>query len=533
MRSYAALQPVESEITPQRAAQRVLQREAARENVVDFARYIDIPGAPVSENPEEEYFKPVETAVAAHHRLMMESAQKIIEGTMKAPDGSVVRDGMYLLPPGSAKSTYLDVVIASWVMGKYPGSQIILTSYASNICKKQGRKARAVCKSKQYKRLFNTDIRSDMSAADEWALENGSEFMSGGILSGLTGNRGDGLIGDDLIAGRQDADSETIRETTYTEYRDSFRSRAKPHAWCLMANTRWHEDDPQGRILPPDYNGESGIIKCRDGRWWFVLSIPAQCDSKDDPLGREIGEYIWPEWFPPGHFDAFKADARSWNSLYQQRPTAEEGIHFQREWFDQTMYPANQIQDKIEQGNIYLTADYAVTADGGDYSEIAAWSMLPSEHLYCVGWWSGQVDSLEWCEELLDMVKLFKPMEHVAEAGVIRKATEAYIKRRMRERSDFVTLTWMPTTQNKLANARSFQVMASNGRVHFPETTWAERVISQLLRFPAGRYDDAVDTCGLIGRRIDQVWESTIKKKPKTLEEVWDQPLTMNQMLGR
>ena len=131
------------------------------------------------------------------------------------------------------------------------------------------------------------------------------------------------------------------------------------------------------------------------------------------------------------------------------------------------------------------------------------------------------------------MVSMFKPLKHIGESGVIRKATESYIRRRMRERNDYVTLEWMPTTQNKLANARSFQVMASNGRVHFPDTAWAERVVSQLLRFPGGRYDDAVDACGLIGRFIDQVWESTRPKKKKTLAEVWDQPMTMNQMLGK
>jgi predicted phage terminase large subunit-like protein len=139
---------------------------------------------------------------------------------------------------------------------------------------------------------------------------------------------------------------------------------------------------------------------------------------------------------------------------------------------------------------------------------------------------------MDWCEELLDMVETFKPLKHIAESGVIRKATESYIKRRMRERADWVTLEWLPTTQNKLANARSFQTLASNGRIHFPETVWAERVISQLLRFPAARYDDAVDACGLIGRLVDQLWAAKKPGKPKTLQEVWNQPITMSQMLS-
>ena len=471
--------------------------------------------------------------MAVHHRMMLEASQAIIDGTMTGPDGKVIRQAMFFMPPGSAKSTYISVVTPTFQMGRKPGHQIILSSYNSTLCKKQGRKSRAICKSAKFNALYGTGIRNDMKAADEWGLENGSEYMSGGILSGLTGNRADGIVWDDLISGRQDADSETIRNTTWNEYRDSLLSRLKPGGWEIGIQTRWHEDDVPGRILPDDWSGESGIIQGADGRYWFVLCLQAECTKEDDPLGRKIGEYIWPEWFPPGHFDKFKADSRSWHSLYQQQPTADEGIHFLREWFDQSMYPANQIADKIKQGNVYLTGDYAVTENGGDYTEIAAWSILPSKHIYCVGWWSGQVDNLDWCEELLDMVKAFKPLRHIGESGVIRKATESYIKRRMRERGDFVTLEWMATTQNKLAHARSFQVMASNGIVHFPDTVWAERVISQLLRFPGGRYDDALDACGLMGRYVDKIWESKEKPKTQTLEQAWDQPLTINDLLGK
>jgi hypothetical protein len=43
-------------------------------------------------------------------------------------------------------------------------------------------------------------------------------------------------------------------------------------------NTRWHQDDLSGGILPVDWNGESGLIKGRDGLDWFVLCLPAICD---------------------------------------------------------------------------------------------------------------------------------------------------------------------------------------------------------------------------------------------------------------
>lgn len=45
--------------------------------------------------------------------------------------------------------------------------------------------------------------------------------------------------------------------------------------------------------------------------------------------------------------------------------------------------------------------------------------------------------------------------------------------------------------------------MASMGKVFFPKhATWKADVIGQLLRFPAGKHDDSVDVCGLIGRGL-------------------------------
>jgi hypothetical protein len=104
----------------------------------------------------------------------------------------------------------------------------------------------------------------------------------------------------------------------------------------LIIQTRWHEEDLAGSILPVDYAGESGLIKCRDGQIWDVLCIPAKAEREDDPLGRKIGEYLWPEWFPKEHWATWEDNpraARTWAALYQQRPAPFTGVHFNREMF--------------------------------------------------------------------------------------------------------------------------------------------------------------------------------------------------------
>ena len=99
-------------------------------------------------------------------------------------------------------------------------------------------------------------------------------------------------------------------------------------------NTRWHEDDLSGRILPEDYKGTSGVITARDGEEWTVLNFPAVCERTDDGTGRQIGEPLWPEWYTLKMLEQEQTTqgSRNWSALYQQRPRPGEGGIFKEAW---------------------------------------------------------------------------------------------------------------------------------------------------------------------------------------------------------
>lgn len=333
-------------VSPEWAAQEYLRRKRARASLVEFSQALDIPGVPVLDVPDKDdpitgkllnrfedappVYRPVETRVALHHRLIMEAIQRCIE----TPRGRL----MVFCPPGAGKSTYGSVLAPAWAMGRKPDTQIILASYATSIAAKQSRKVRAIVRDPRYTAIWEErpTLAEDQRAIDDWSLSNGSSMMAAGLLAGITGNRADGLIIDDPVANREQADSATIREKTYSEYIDTGMTRAKPSMWCLLIQTRWQEEDLAGAILPIDYSGESGTIKCRDGQTWEVLSIPAEAERDDDPLGRKVGDFLWPEWFPREHWTTWRDNpraARTWAALYQQRPAPFTGIHFSREMF--------------------------------------------------------------------------------------------------------------------------------------------------------------------------------------------------------
>lgn len=391
------------------------------------------------------------------------------------------------------------VVAPTWAMGKFPGLKIILTSYGSDLAKKHGRKARQVVRSKGYAPIFETQISTDTSAADEWALENGSEYMAGGILSGITGNRANGLIIDDPIKGREQADSETIRQKTWEAYQDDLRTRLVPGGWEIIIQTRWHEDDLAGRILPEKYDGESGLIRCRDGRDWYVVCLPAQCERDDDPLGRQAGEYLWPEWFTPEHFEGFKSQARTWSALFQQRPQPEDGTYFQRDWF--RWYNPDSPPPNV---NCYLSSDFGVTEGDGDFTEHGAFGITPDDDLYVLSWWTGQKTADVWIDALLDMVAKLKPLCCFGEKGVIRRSIEPFLIKRMGERRIYTRMEWLNRGADKATCARGFQARAAQGKVYLPDNEKGHEILDELLRFPTSARDNKVDVCALLGMALDQ-----------------------------
>jgi predicted phage terminase large subunit-like protein len=476
-----------AKITPQQAAQELLRRERGKESLLDYAKAIDIPGAPVSTEDDEWLFSPVETGLAAHHNLMLSVMERVIVGELPR--------AMFFLPPGSAKSTFGSVVAPTWAMGKFKGTKIILTSYGADLAKKHGRKARQIVRDPKYTSIFDTKLSADTSAADEWALENGSEYMAGGILSGITGNRAHGIIIDDPIKGREQADSETIRKKTWEAYQDDLRTRLIPGGWEIIIQTRWHEDDLAGRILPEKYAGETGLIKCRDGREWYIVCLAAQCERMDDPLGRKIGEYLWPEWFTAKHFEGFKSIPRTWSALFQQRPAPETGDYFRREWI-------RYYENRPERLSVYGASDYAATAGGGDYTAHGVIGVDQHDNIYLLDWWRGQTDSAEWMAVLMSMAKRWSPIEWGEEAGPIAKSLGPFIDKMMREKETYFFRHPYPSVVDKATRAQAIRGRISQGRVFFPKNEWADQLVEEMMTFPAGKNDDGVDVLSLFGRML-------------------------------
>jgi phage terminase large subunit-like protein len=64
--------------------------------------------------------------------------------------------------------------------------------------------------------------------------------------------------------------------------------------------------------------------------------------------------------------------------------------------------------------------------------------------------------------------------------------------------------------------ARSLQAMAARGKVRIADTEYGHHLLAQLLQFPAGKYDDAVDMATLMGMAIADVHPALTASKDAT-----------------
>lgn len=495
------------QISPAQAAQELLNRRKSRRSLVDYARYVEVPGSPVEEQDEDsdiaDHF--AETILADHHILILEAAQRCIE----KPYGRL----MLFMPPGSAKSTYGSVVVPSWAMGQKKGFKVIGVSYGSDMAKKFGRRTRSIIKQQKYRALFSTSLSGDQSAADEWALDNGSEYMSGGILSGITGNRADLVVVDDPIKGRQDADSEVIRQRTWDEYQESVLTRLKPGGSVIIIQTRWHEDDLSGRILPDNYNGESGIIMGKDGFEWDVICLAAECEREDDPLGRKRGQMLWEEWFDEKHWITHRKNPRTWSALFQQRPAPDSGDYFKKEWLK--IVPASQVPPR-ETLSIYGASDYAVTNNGGDYTVHVVVGVDSSDRVWLLDMWRQQASSDIWVQSFCDLVRKWKPIGWAEETGQIKSGVGPFLVKRMLETGSYVAREQFATRGDKSVRAQSIRGrMALSGLYISEDLLGLEALISEMMSFPVGVHDDQVDALGLAGQLMDKMFTGPKAKEPE------------------
>lgn len=223
-------------------------------------------------------------------------------------------------PPQHGKSRLI-IEFLAWLAGKDARLKMIYTSFSERLGERANLQLQRIFSSERFRVTF-PDFKT-YEAKDNYSnlTKNRSlvEFGGGGffrnttVRGAITGETLDLGIIDDPIKSREEASSKAIRDKTWNWFTDDFFTRFSKDAGMLAILTRWHIDDPIGRLKLNNKN-----VK--------VLTFPALA-VENDVLGRKVGEPLFPELKPLDFLLERKAAMANVNfeALYQQNPLVAGG----------------------------------------------------------------------------------------------------------------------------------------------------------------------------------------------------------------
>lgn len=441
----------------------LLRRRAIRASLTEWARFCG--------------FEP-----ARHHALLIEKLEAVARGAIKRL--------MVFMPPGSAKSTYVSMLFAAWWLALNREKHILASSYSADLAYLWARRVRALIE--EHGPTLGVSLSPDMQSVAHWALASGGEYRAAGVGGSITGFRAWlGLI-DDAVKNREEADSETMRSRTWEWFVADYETRLVPEAPLVVIGTRWHEDDLYGRILKR---------AAEIGEHWDVVKLPAIA-STDDPMGRRPGEPLWPEWQSSEALAMERArkGPREWSALYQQEPTPEGGLYFEREWLVIDHPPPR------EEMRILGASDYAVTEGGGDYTVHWVGGTDRDGRLHLLDLYRKQAGAADWVDVFKSMVQTWKPIAWGEEDATIMKSVGPFLERRMKEQPRaFVRRVGFKPVSDKPTRARTLQAMMADGKVVVsPDKPWLAEFVAEMMSFPAGAQDDMIDALAILAQLAQQ-----------------------------
>lgn len=419
------------------------------------------------------------------------------------------------MPPRHGKSQLISEYFPAWYLGTFPDSRVILCSYGAEFARTWGRKSRDVLM--EYgPHVFGVRVRDDSAAADQWNIyKHRGGMKTAGIGGDITGQGARLLIIDDPVKNWQEANSQLIRDRHFDWYTSTAYSRLTPDGRVIIVMTRWHHDDLAGRLLARAERGE--------GESWRVINLPAIAEDNDQ-LGRQPGQPLWPD----GGFDnerlaAVKRESGSkvWVSLWQQKPSPEQGTTFKRSYFSKRYRALPRLRFKV------MAIDSAFKEGvGSDYTAFALWGAADNGY-YLIDTWRDKVEYPELKQSIRDRHAAWRPDLAIVED----KGSGTSAIQELSRDTRIPILAYTPDG-SKISRAEAVTPLLEAGLCYFPEAAdWLGDFIEEHIRFPKDSHDDYVDTTSMALNRLKTFSVSYTEGDPfdsetgpgYTVADVWEE----------
>ena len=446
-----------------------------------------------------------------HHRRIAKLFEDIAEGRKKRV--------IINLAPRHTKSEFASYLFPAWFLGRAPSKKVMQVSNTAELAEGFGRKVRNLLETDIYKEIFpDVELRADSKAAGRWNTNHNGDYYATGVGAALAGRGADLCIIDDPHTEAEALQAKFnpgIYDKVYEWYTTGPRQRLQPGGAIVIVQTRWSLRDLTGQIT--DNSAQN-----KGSDQWEVFEFPAILPS---------GRPLWPEFWSIEELEATKASINNlgkWNAQYQQHPTSDETAIIKRDWWNRW----EKDQPPPCEYTI-MSWDCAFEAkNSADYSAMTLWGVWTNHedydnaHIILLDAYRAKLEFPDLKQKALDLY-----LEHEPDSVIIeKKASGAPLIFEFRRMGipvqEFTPVRGATGVSNdKIARLNAVADIFSSGRVWAPSRRWADEVIEEIASFPAGRYDDYVDTTsqaisrfrkgGFVSTKLDKQdsWEDEMRYK--------------------
>ena len=457
------------------------------------------------------------------HRYLCEQVQEFLE----SPCNNGFMDILLLsVPPQHGKSYTITETLPSWFMAKHPTDSVIIAGYESTFAEGFNRRNRDkfntiaqevfLQRDKNGNYIHDCRPNEQVQSVSMWETAQGGRCRAAGLKAGITGYGAELFIIDDPIKNKEQADSETVIAKIHDEMGPSVQSRIHPGGKLIVIQTRWVEGDVIGWVQE---NWSEWI--------WKTINLPAEYDEfaakiGPDPLGRKLGDSLMgthlgddesklPQkiantnrWLRSKKDLVIRSDGeRTWNALYQGRPSAANGNLFKEGWW-KSYTRTDELRASLEYLQLSVDATFKNT-ETSDFVAIELWG-LKGRNVYLWKLVNKRMGFLETVDKIKALCKEFPDIDELV---IEDKANGSAIIDVLHYEKGLPSTVAVTPLGGKFARAQATSNFVATGVVHVPDFTEEEEVdiewdnreqltgkqkfIKQHSTFPYGKRDDMVD----------------------------------------
>lgn len=338
--------------------------------------------------------------------------------------------------------------------------------------------------------LAGVPISSDSKSKREWAtgVHDGGVWISS--CSGAVTSEGfDCIICDDLLKGRAEAESSQIRESTFTWLTVDVMSRLEPGGSVVLTNTRWHPDDPIGRLFA---TGE-----------WEYTNLAALALA-GDPMGRAEGEPLWPARWSKERLLKIQnslggPSGYEWSALYQGVPLGRGSAVFQDVHFYDSL-------PDLSRGSIVVGLDFAYSTKTSSDWSVAVVGIKVSGIVYILDVVRIQSEPRVFRDRLQLLRVTYPSMRACAYAAATELGGIEFI------REGGISVDARAAKIDKFSRAIPCAAGWNTEKILLPkEAPWLDAFVSEICGFTGvkDRHEDQVDA-------LAACWDALVSDEPTT-----------------